>query len=72
MTRLYKYDLDDAQTDHLLKLARTHLQLVKEHVQVSTTPERRKAIRNEIEALRAEHEALLSLSVEHTPIYMRI
>lgn len=50
---------DDATATRLVEVARAHCRLVLERGRVNTPSERRKAIRAEIEGLRAERDALL-------------
>lgn len=52
--------LDDVSFNKLLSISQTHLRLAKEHA-YSSSPERRKAIIAEIEALRAERNLLLEV-----------
>lgn len=59
MRKFHIIDTDDATTQHLLQIARRHCKLVLEHGEVFTPPERREAIKHEIERLRAECDSLL-------------
>ncbi len=52
--------MDDESFDKLLAITQAHLRLVKEHGDKETLPERREAIKAEIEALRAERVSLLN------------
>ncbi|KKC46960.1 hypothetical protein VE23_07115 [Paenibacillus sp. D9] len=51
---------DNATAQRLLELARKHSKLALEHIGKCTRPERREAIRAEIECLRVERELLLA------------
>jgi len=55
------WSMDDKSFDKLLAISQAHIRLVKEHGDRSTPPERREAIKAEIEALRAERDSLLAL-----------
>lgn len=52
--------MDDESSDKLLAIIQAHLRLVKEHLCYDTLPERKQAIRSEIERLRAERELILA------------
>jgi hypothetical protein len=59
MTKL-RSDHDDATTQRLLQLAQRHYRLALEHSSAKVLPDRREAIRAEIERLRAEREVTLN------------
>lgn len=50
---------DDVIADRLLSIVKKHCKLALEHGRRDTLPERREAIRAEIERLRAERNCLL-------------
>lgn len=51
---------DEDMARRLLENARRHVRLALEYSRANTLPERRKVIQREIEALRADREALIS------------
>ena len=51
---------DEDVTQRLIEIARTHSKLALEHVAKDTSPDRRKVIIGEIQALRAVREVILS------------
>lgn len=51
---------DDVIAAELLDIARRHCKLALEHGRTNTSPERRRAIQDEIQALRNARTALLS------------
>jgi len=53
---------DDVTAQRLVEIARAHSKHALEHIGKDTCPERRKAIRAEIERLKAERELLLAYS----------
>lgn len=50
---------DDVIAQRLVELARMHSRLALEHIGIDAHPDRRQAIRAEIERLRAERDCLL-------------
>lgn len=60
MTILHNIDLDDANNKHLVQIAQRHCKLALEHSKSQTLPDRRQAIRDEIERLRTERDSLLN------------
>jgi hypothetical protein len=50
---------DDVAAERLVEIARTHCKLVLEHGDKKTLPERREAIKAEIERLRVERDDIL-------------
>lgn len=61
MTTLHNIDQEDATTKRLVRIAQRHCKLALEHSKANTLSERREAIRSEIEHLKSEREATLSL-----------
>ncbi len=53
-------EVDDATMAQLLEMARRHCKLVLEHGRSQTSAERRQEIREEIQTLRSEREALIA------------
>lgn len=51
---------DDDTAAKLLELARRHVKLALEHGRANTSPDRRKAIGKEIQALRAVRESMIN------------
>ncbi|UKS26040.1 hypothetical protein LOZ80_31550 [Paenibacillus sp. HWE-109] len=51
--------MDDESSDKLIAIIQAHLCLVKEHLCNDTLPDRKEAIRADIERLRAERSAIL-------------
>lgn len=52
--------LDDTTYDRLFELTRQHLRLAKEGINPATTPERKEAIKQEIERLRTERDSIIT------------
>ncbi|MGG1553294.1 hypothetical protein [Paenibacillus ferrarius] len=50
---------DDATSQRLVEISRSHCKLALEHSGINTHPTRREAIRAEIERLRMERESVL-------------
>ncbi|GIP25399.1 hypothetical protein J23TS9_05290 [Paenibacillus sp. J23TS9] len=61
MTNLHNLDIDDATNSCLVQIAQYHCKLALEHSKSNTLPERRESIKNEIQCLRAERDALLKM-----------
>lgn len=58
--RLYLLDIDPATERHFLSLAQRHLKLVLESGHRLTSPKRRAEIGQEIEAIRAERDSIIT------------
>jgi hypothetical protein len=50
---------DEVISKHLIQIAQRHCKLALEHGKANTSHERRKAIMDEIEALRIERDSLI-------------
>ncbi|GIP51815.1 hypothetical protein [Paenibacillus vini] len=51
--------MDDETYDRLFELTRQHLRLAKEGIEPYTSPERKTALKQEIEHLRTERESII-------------
>ncbi|MBW7453794.1 hypothetical protein ACFOLF_06285 [Paenibacillus sepulcri] len=56
---MWKAMEDDVTAQRLVELVRKHFKLALEHIDNNSSPERRRAIRAEIERLRVEKDCLL-------------
>ena len=61
MNYLRNLDLDDVTTQRLIQIAQRHIKLALEHSKPNTLPDRREAIKQDIQGLRAERDALLNV-----------
>lgn len=57
---IWKLNIDDATMSELVELSRLHAKLALEHCQSETSPERRFAIRVQIQNIRLYREGLIA------------